>query len=61
MQGSRITRCFEELKRLKKKALIPYITAGDPSLDITVTLMHSLVESGADIIELGVPFSFSSM
>lgn len=41
----------------KRKLLIPYITAGDPDLDTTLALMHTLVESGADIIELGVPFS----
>lgn len=39
------------------KCLIPYITAGDPDLDTTLALMHTLVEAGADIIELGVPFS----
>ena len=57
MYQSRLEKCFDELNRLKKKALIPYITAGDPSPDLTVSLMHALVESGADIIELGVPFS----
>ena len=57
MYQSRLDKCFDELKRLKKKALIPYITAGDPLPDLTVSLMHALVESGADIIELGVPFS----
>lgn len=41
----------------QKKLLIPYITAGDPDLDTTLALMHTLVESGADIIELGIPFS----
>ena len=40
-----------------RKALIPYVTAGDPSLDATVPVMHALVEAGADVIELGVPFS----
>ena len=57
MYQSRLDKCFDELKRLKKKALIPYITAGDPLPDLTVSLMHALVESGADVIELGVPFS----
>ncbi len=57
MPSSRIQKCFNELKRFKKKALIPYITAGDPSVNLTVSLMHALVESGADIIELGIPFS----
>ena len=54
---SRIEACFSALKNNNKKALIPFITAGDPSLDMTVELMHVLTEAGADIIELGVPFS----
>ncbi len=54
---NRIDRCFEELKASKKKALIPYITGGDPKPGATVELMHALVEAGADILELGVPFS----
>jgi len=54
---SRIKQCFEQLKDGNKTALIPFITAGDPQPGITVPLMHTLVESGADIIELGVPFS----
>jgi len=54
---TRIGRCFETLRSQDRKALIPYVTAGDPGPDITVPLMHAMVESGADIIELGVPFS----
>ena len=54
---SRIAGCFAALKENNKTALIPFITAGDPQLDVTVPLMHTLVEQGADIIELGVPFS----
>ncbi|GJM04216.1 MAG: tryptophan synthase alpha chain [marine bacterium B5-7] len=54
---SRIEACFSALKNNNKKALIPFITAGDPSLDMTVGLMHVLTDAGADIIELGVPFS----
>jgi tryptophan synthase alpha chain len=54
---SRIKSTFEQLKSQNKKALIPYITAGDPHPDLTVTLMHTLVKTGADAIELGVPFS----
>lgn len=49
--------CFAELKASGRKALIPFITAGDPKPDITVPLMHKLVEAGANVIELGVPFS----
>ncbi len=54
---SRIAQRFEALKANGKKALIPYITAGDPNLGVTVELMHALVAAGADILELGVPFS----
>lgn len=54
---SRITACFERLKAENKTALIPYITAGDSNSEITVPLMHRMVASGADIIELGIPFS----
>lgn len=54
---SRIAGRFEQLAAQGRKALIPYIVAGDPALELTVDLMHALVESGADIIELGVPFS----
>jgi tryptophan synthase alpha chain len=54
---SRIRERFESLKQDGRRALIPYIAAGDPEVWITVPLMHALVKSGADIIELGVPFS----
>jgi tryptophan synthase alpha chain len=54
---SRIAQCFAEFKRAGRCALVPYIAAGDPAPRITVPLMHALVASGADIIELGVPFS----
>jgi tryptophan synthase alpha chain len=54
---SRITECFNNLKSQGRKALIPYVTAGDPEPKVTLPLMHALVESGADIIELGIPFS----
>lgn len=54
---SRIQSCFDALQKSGHKALIAYITAGDPHPDHTVALMQTLVESGADIIELGVPFS----
>jgi tryptophan synthase alpha chain len=54
---SRIGERFSQLKAAGRKALIPFITAGDPMPEITVDLMHDLVSAGADIIELGVPFS----
>jgi tryptophan synthase alpha chain len=54
---SRIQARFEALHKAGRKALIPYITAGDPAPALTVPLMRALVESGADILELGVPFS----
>jgi tryptophan synthase alpha chain len=54
---SRIKIRFAHLKQTGRKALIPYITAGDPHPKHTVELMHAMVKAGADIIELGVPFS----
>lgn len=54
---SRIQTTFATLKQSGKKALIPFITAGDPHPDQTVAMLHGLVKSGADLIELGVPFS----
>lgn len=48
---------FAELKQSQRKALVVYITAGDPTREVTVPLMHAMVEAGADLIELGVPFS----
>lgn len=54
---SRIASRFARLHEQGRKALIPYITAGDPAPALTVPLMRALVEAGADILELGVPFS----
>ncbi|MBI4756113.1 MAG: tryptophan synthase subunit alpha [Betaproteobacteria bacterium] len=54
---SRISATFQRLRSQGRKALIPFITAGDPDAAATVPLMHALVAGGADIIELGVPFS----
>lgn len=54
---SRIEGVLKNLKGQGRRALIPYITAGDPEPGLTVELMHTLVGAGADIIELGVPFS----
>tara|TARA_R100001143_G_C3357445_1_gene133341 strand:+ start:1733 stop:2554 length:822 start_codon:yes stop_codon:yes gene_type:complete len=54
---SRINTCFDRLSKNNKKALIPYLAAGDPKLETTLGLMHALVAAGADIIELGFPFS----
>ncbi len=54
---SRIQKVFEQLKAQQRKALIPFITAGDPDPGLTVPLLHALVEAGADVLELGVPFS----
>ena len=54
---SRIKQLFEELKKDNKKALIAYITAADPNPEITVDLLHAMVKSGANALELGVPFS----
>ena len=54
---NRIVRRFTDLRRAGRKALIPYITAGDPRPELTVPMLHTLVQAGADLIELGVPFS----
>lgn len=54
---SRIDRRFAALKAAGRTGLIPFVTAGDPAPEHTVALMHALVEAGADVIELGVPFS----
>jgi tryptophan synthase alpha chain len=54
---SRIKATFERLQAQGRKALIPFITAGDPEPGLTLPLMQALVDGGADIIELGVPFS----
>jgi len=54
---SRLSACFDDLKKQKLKALIPFVTAGDPDPGFTVGLMHNMVIAGANIIELGVPFS----
>ena len=54
---SRIAGRFAELKAAGRKALIPYITAGDPLKTSTVPLLHGMVEAGSDILEIGVPFS----
>jgi len=54
---SRIASCFQTLRRSGRKALIPFITAGDPQPALTVPLLHAMVAAGADLIELGVPFS----
>ena len=54
---SRIDRRFAQLKSAGRTGLIPFVTAGDPSPQHAVALMHALVDAGADVIELGVPFS----
>ena len=54
---SRLDKTFAGLKQRNSAALITFITAGDPNLEVTVPLMHALAKAGADVIELGVPFS----
>ena len=55
--SQRIPACFEAAKKADRKVLIPFITAGDPAPEWTLAVMHALVDAGADLIELGVPFS----
>jgi tryptophan synthase alpha chain len=54
---NRIERRFATLRTAGRKALVPFVTAGDPSLEATVPVLHALVAAGADVLELGVPFS----
>ena len=54
---SRLTATFAALAQSGRKALIPFITAGDPNPDFTVDMMHAMVKAGVDVIELGAPFS----
>ena len=54
---SRIQQRFSELQAQQRKALIPFVTAGDPQPDVTVPLLHAMVAAGADLLEIGVPFS----
>jgi tryptophan synthase alpha chain len=54
---SRLQACFSRLQAEDRKALIPYIMTGDPHPEVTVPLMHAMVKAGANIIELGAPFS----
>lgn len=54
---SRLAATFEALHKSGRKALIPFITTGDPNPDFTLPLMHAMVAAGVDIIELGIPFS----
>ena len=53
----RISQTFERLRRAHERALIPYVTAGDPDLEMTKTLVREMVRRGGDLIEIGVPFS----
>ena len=55
--SNRIDACFKQRAAQGHSALIPFITAGDPHPDWTVDIMHALVDAGADLLELGVPFS----
>src|SRR6202011_3642178 len=54
---NRIDKCFTDLRSKKRKGFIPYICAGDPNLNVTVDLSLALANAGADILELGIPFS----
>ena len=54
---NRIDSCFAGLESQRRKALVPFVTAGDPSLEALVPVLHALVRGGADVLEIGVPFS----
>ena len=54
---NRLTSKLQNLKENNKKALVAYLVAGDPDLDTTLDLMHLFVDSGVDVIEIGVPFT----
>lgn len=54
---NRIARCFDELKKTNRKALVTYLVSGDPAPEVTLPTLHSMVEQGVDIIEIGIPFS----
>ena len=54
---NRIDQCFKDLQAKGEKAFIPYITAGDPTLDVTAQIVMEFEKAGVDIIEFGVPFS----
>jgi len=54
---SRLNQKLSQLKAMQRTALIPFITAGDPNPEFTVPALHAMVKAGADIIEVGVPFS----
>lgn len=54
---NRIDRCMQAAREADRTVLVPYVTAGDPKPEMTVSVLHALVEAGADLIELGVPFT----
>ena len=57
VNNNRIDQCFAALKEQGRKAFVVYLCAGDPNLDATVDLVVASAEAGADVIELGVPYS----
>src|SRR5439155_13929412 len=57
LMHNRIDDCFERLRKERRKGFIPYICAGDPTLERTIDLAFALEKAGADLIELGLPFS----
>ena len=54
---TRLAKTFTQLRKSKSKALVSFITVGDPTLDHTLAFLQGLVEGGADVLELGIPFS----
>ena len=53
---NRLDECFRKLKDERRKALMPYLTAGDPDLDVSLDLAVACEQGGADLLELGIPF-----
>jgi tryptophan synthase alpha chain len=54
---NRLTSTLSNLKKNNQKALVAYLVAGDPEIEVTLDLMHLFVDSGVDVIEIGVPFT----
>ena len=54
---NRITKLFEEMRRKQEKALVGFVTAGDPTVEVSMSIIKAMGDAGLDLLELGVPFS----